>query len=68
MKIVRSIGELKARIVTLEEDVAALKGELVTLRPPGVEFTAEAVFGIGVRVDHRPSISFDVDTGMEVWV
>ncbi len=68
MKGVRRIGELKARIVVLEERLVAVEAELVTLRPPGVEFATEVSLEIGASVEHSPAVAFDAEGKMEVWV
>lgn len=68
MKTVRRMGELSARLLALEERVAAHDVELAAQRPPGVEFVTEAVLQVEVSVEHNLDVAFEVETRMEVWV
>ncbi len=68
MKNVRRLGEFNARLLALEERVAAHDVELAALRPPGVEFVMAAGLEIGISIEHNPAITFDAEARMEVWI
>lgn len=63
----RSIGELKARVSSLEADVAELKAELEKIRPPGVEFTVEMDLEVAAIVEHAAGVAFEMEMRMEAW-
>lgn len=68
MKNVRQLGELRARIISLEERLSAVEAEMAGLRPPSVAFVSGARLDVGTRLGHAVAVAFTAKGGMSVWV
>ena len=67
MKAIRRIGELNARVVSLEDRVSAIEAELVGLRPPSVSIDTLTRMDVSPSVEHVAEVTMTTKTGASVW-